>query len=294
MRITVFTPTYNRAYIISELYQSLCQQTFHDFEWVVVDDGSVDDTKNLFEQFMAESTFPIIYKKVENGGKHRAINQGIELSTGELFFIVDSDDHLPPDSLEIVDRIESTIPELEKEHYCGISGQKGKNADCAWGSTFSGSEYLDITNLERQIYRIDGDKAEVFYTSVLRKYPFPSFEGENFITECVVWDKMAEDGYLLRFFNEVIYYCDYFPDGLTAQGMRAFINNPKGWALFLGMSKKNGRFRGVRLWNEILQYYYHCREKISLHEMAEDLNIPSFQLFLRLLGIRLFYKFYDD
>ena len=101
MKITVFTPTYNRGYIIDNLFQSLKRQSYTDFEWIVIDDGSDDDTENMFQKFQSvDNGFPIIYKKVNNGGKHRAINTGLNLAKGELFFIVDSDDYLTDSALE--------------------------------------------------------------------------------------------------------------------------------------------------------------------------------------------------
>ena len=100
-KITVFTPTYNRAYILENLYRSLQRQTCKTFEWLVVDDGSADNTKELFERWQQEDNFfPIRYVKQENGGKCRAINQGLKLADGELFFTVDSDDYLTDDALE--------------------------------------------------------------------------------------------------------------------------------------------------------------------------------------------------
>ena len=97
-KITVFTPTYNRAYILENLYRSLQRQSFTDFEWLVVDDGSSDGTKALFERWQKEDNpFPIRYCYKENGGKCRAINYGLKLAQGELFFTVDSDDYLTDD-----------------------------------------------------------------------------------------------------------------------------------------------------------------------------------------------------
>ena len=102
-KITVFTPTYNRAYILENLYRSLQRQSFTDFEWLVVDDGSSDGTKALFERWQQEDNpFPIRYCYKENGGKCRAINYGLKLAQGELFFTVDSDDYLTDDALEKV------------------------------------------------------------------------------------------------------------------------------------------------------------------------------------------------
>ena len=104
-KITVFTPTYNRAYILENLYRSLQRQSYTDFEWLVVYDGSADNTRELFENWQQETNpFPIRYHKQENGGKCRAINTGLGLSEGELFLNVDSDDYLTDDALEKIVR----------------------------------------------------------------------------------------------------------------------------------------------------------------------------------------------
>ena len=126
MKLTVFTPTYNRAYIIENLYQSLQRQSCHDFEWLVVDDGSSDNTKELFDNWMKEENpFPIRYYKQENGGKHRAINYAIPLAEGELFFIVDSDDYLTDDAVETILEQFKTLPSEDSRKYAGICNCKG-------------------------------------------------------------------------------------------------------------------------------------------------------------------------
>ena len=103
--LTIFTPTYNRAYILPKLYESLREQSCHDLEWIIIDDGSTDDTRLLVEGWIgASNPFPIRYHRQPNGGKHRAINRGVELARGDFFFIVDSDDRLPSDAVETVVR----------------------------------------------------------------------------------------------------------------------------------------------------------------------------------------------
>ncbi|MGM9597614.1 MAG: glycosyltransferase family 2 protein [Eubacteriales bacterium] len=290
MRFTVFTPTYNRGYIIDKLYDSLKKQTYCDFEWIVVDDGSTDDTAEKFKQFQAEDqSFPIIYQRVENGGKHRAINLGLKIASGELFFIVDSDDYLIDTALEIINRVEKSIPESDRKNFGGVCGQKGYSETREVGKTFDG-EYLDITMLQRPQYNICGDKSEVFYTELLRKYPFPEFPGENFLTECVVWDKIAHDGFKLRFFNEIVYICDYLPDGLSANSQQLFQNSPKGYGLYLYQSAEYNKIAGVDKWNQYLKYYYQFRGKIAFKDIANNLHINTVVLYIRLLGMRLIYK----
>lgn len=293
MRITVFTPAYNRGYIIENLFRSLQRQTFEDFEWIVVDDGSTDDTQEKIEQFQKEPhRFPIQYVKVENGGKHRAINLGVQKASGELFFIVDSDDYLTDDALELIDAYEASIPKEERGQFAGVCGQKGYSTDIPIGKTFQG-DVLDITVLERPHYGISGDKSEVFYTDILHRYPFPEYEGEKFITECVVWDKIAADGFKLRFFNQIVMICNYLPDGLSAQGNTLFRKNPKGWAMYITQSVAFGKIAGFDKWKFYLDYFYAMRGVLPFNQMAELLQINPVRLWIRLLGMRIFYKLYS-
>jgi len=293
MRITVFTPAYNRGYIIEKLYRSLQRQSFCDFEWIVVDDGSTDNTEELFARYLAEENFfPIRYVRTENGGKHRAINKGVAMAEGELFYIVDSDDYLPVDALELVDQFEKSIPQEQKRFFGGVCGQRGFEGRGGIGSTFTG-DVLDITMLERPKHNISGDKAEVFYTAIMRKYPFPEFAGENFVTECVVWDKIAADGYKLRFFNHVVMICEYLPDGLTAQGEALLLKNPKGYGLYIYQCGKFGKLNGLDKWNKYLYFYYALREKMTFTEIAKCLHTNPIYLWLRLFGMRVFYKLYS-
>ncbi|MBR5278249.1 MAG: glycosyltransferase family 2 protein [Clostridia bacterium] len=293
MRFTVFTPTYNRGYIIEQLYRSLQRQTFKDFEWVVVDDGSLDNTPALFEMFQAENnSFPIVYVRTENGGKHRAINKGIQIAHGELFYIVDSDDYLLDSALELMNNIEQTIPMEKKSTFCGICGIRANENKQFIGKTFDG-DTLDITMLEREKHGITGDKAEAFYTDVLKQYQFPEFEEEKFLTECVVWDKIAYDGYKLRFFNEITMICEYRKDGLTAAGDSLFVKNPKGWGLYLYQCYRFRKIHGINKWLKYLEYYYALRDKHSFSKIAKNLHYPVFQFRIRLFFLKLFCKFYD-
>lgn len=293
MRITVFTPAYNRGYIIDNLYQSLKRQTFRNFEWIVVDDGSTDNTADLFTGYLSEPNFfPIHYQRVENGGKHRAINLGLPLAKGDLFFIVDSDDYLTDTALETIYQMERSIPDSEKSSFAGVCGLKGFSSQAQVGKTFEG-KYLDITTLQRPQYGIAGDKAEVFYTELLRKYPFPEFPGENFITECVVWDKIANDGYKLRFFNEIVYICDYLPDGLSAHSSELFQKTPKGYGLYLHQCALYGKNQGIEKWNSFLRYFYQFRNVLPFREIAQNLHMNPFVLYIRLFFMRVFYKMYS-
>ena len=212
--ITVFTPSYNRAYILSKLYESLQQQTCKDFEWLIVDDGSTDNTEELVASWLPVADFSIRYIQQENAGKHFAINRGVAEAQGELFLIVDSDDHLSNDAIQILCE---RFPEIaQDECFAGISGVrvdfKGKRIGDALPV-----DVLDCTVLSLRLeYGIKGDMAEAYKTSILKKFPFPEIHGEKFCPEALVWNRIAQQ-YKLRFTNVGYYRCEYRPDGLTAK-----------------------------------------------------------------------------
>lgn len=263
-KITLFTPTYNRAYILDTLYRSVQRQTFRDFEWIIVDDGSTDNTEQLVAGWMAEKNdFPIRYYKVPNGGKCRAINRGLDLARGELFFIMDSDDYLTDDAMETVVRWEATI--AGKPGYCGVAGNRGSSPSETpntrlWQLYGEGCTYIDEYAFcrypEYTDKVIDGERAGVWYTEIHRKYKYPEFDGENFLTPCIPWNRMAHDGYKIRIFDDIIWVCKYLEDGLTMQGNMRFIKNPAGAGLWL---REKADFLGFRKIDKMKMWYtFYC------------------------------------
>ncbi len=226
MTITVFTPTYNRAHLLPVLYDSLCSQTFNDFEWLIVDDGSVDNTEELVKSFVNEGKITISYFKKENGGKHRAVNYGVKKAKGELFFIVDSDDKLPKEALYLVNENYQKIK--YDDSFAGICGLKAYfNGDLLPG--IIDYDILECRGMDYCYKRkgiANGDIAEIVpKTSVIMKFPFPEYEGENFCAESAIWNPIY-DKYKFRFFNKVIYLCEFLEDGLSANSLRSRMNNP--------------------------------------------------------------------
>lgn len=269
--ITVFTPTYNRAYIIDKLYKSLLKQTDKNFEWLVVDDGSTDGTEKYFSEIIEnENPFGIVYVKQPNGGKHRAINRGLKLAKGELFFIVDSDDYLTNDAIEKLNIWVKGLDDSKK--WAGVAGARGYSEKEYIGGVYEKAPYIDVKNSDRAKFNLLGDKAEAYFTEVLKKYPFPEFDGENFITEEVVWNKIALDGYYLRWYKDIIYICDYLEDGLTKAGNEKNVKNPQGvlhWAkLQLVVFPKNlkKKLRAVNAYRESVPTK-------SIKNVAKDLGI---------------------
>lgn len=225
MLITVFTPTFNRANTLQRLYESLLGQTCYDFEWIVVDDGSIDDTYNLIQSFYKKNhSFEIRYFYQENGGKHTAINRGMIEANGELFFIVDSDDVLTADAIRtIVD----DWKKVEDNNLCGISYLRGFSENKVIGDqhpTDHGiGNFIDV----RVNQNVGGDKAEVWVTKLMRAFPFPVFPNEKFIGETYIWYQLAEK-YDMLFVNKIIYITEYLGGGLTKSGKAMRIKNPLG------------------------------------------------------------------
>lgn len=227
--ITVFTPTYNRANLLPRLYNSLCNQSSKDFEWLIVDDGSTDNTEKVISTWLSNNSFPIRYIKKGNGGKHTAINMGSQLAQGKLFFIADSDDYLPVDSIENVLSIWHTLIK-EKctediKQFGGICGLDGYEDGRVVGTPLPHS-VMDITYLEHSyVLSLLGDRKEVFCTSVIQEFTFPEIKGENFCPEALIWNRIGSK-YKLRYFNKIIYIAEYQESGITAGITRIRMKNP--------------------------------------------------------------------
>lgn len=225
-KLTILTPTYNRAKYLKKLFDSLCAQTAGDFEWWVVDDGSTDDTQDIVKDFSSHSQFPINYIYKENGGKHTALNAAIPQISSDLTVIVDSDDALTADAVETIYRYHTKYagyPGL-----CGYVFLKQLPDGQISGKLFSPNEriasYIDV--------RINGDdthadKAEVFYTSCLREFPFPEYPGEKFLGEDAVWFLLGRK-YSMVHINRAIYLFDYLDDGLTRNRRKHNLASPVG------------------------------------------------------------------
>ena len=240
--ITVFTPTYNRGNLLNRLYQSLCKQNYKEFEWIIVDDGSLDDTSsivNIIQDKHPYGDFSILYYKKENGGKHTAVNTGVQKAHGDLFFIADSDDILPPNALQTVAGVwEQTKYDNSIGGICGFDGDINDGSLIGTGfpkevhllnielSNHINIGYIDATTRDvRFKLKVDGDMKEVFRTSVLREFPFPEIKGERFCPEVLVWNRIASK-YKLRHINKIIYLVEYQQDGITSAITRSRMNSP--------------------------------------------------------------------
>src|SRR5574338_863186 len=202
---TVFTPTYNRAHTLHRVYESLLAQTFRDVEWVVVDDGSNDNTAALIREWQSnpETWFPIRYFWQENQHKKVAFNHGAEVARGQLFLCADSDDRFPENALERFALHWNAIPEAERERFAGISGLCVYEDGRLVGDRFPCAEWIDSDFLEiRYRYRVSGEKWGFAKTELHRLFKFPE-DVPGHVPENVVWSRIASQ-YKIRFINEVV------------------------------------------------------------------------------------------
>lgn len=228
--ITVLTPTWNRLYTLPRLAASLREQSYRDFEWLVVDDGSTDGSAEYLEGQVPFIDFPLRILRTKNGGKHRALNRGIPEARGAWIFIVDSDDLLPPDALALLVSVAAVADADPRAG--GIMGLK-----CILDGAIVGTK-LPVDRSPRDtatltfVDRIRGDKAEAYKAEILKRFPFPEFEGECFMAENVVWYRIARAGWMLHLTNAVLYLCEYRPDGLSARSFALRLHNPEGNLLY--------------------------------------------------------------
>lgn len=281
LKVTVFTATYNRMDLLKKLYDSLVKQTNKNFEWIIVDDGSTDDTSTVVQKFLSENELDISYIYQENGGKHRAVNKGLDRAKGQLFFIVDSDDALLPKAIAtVIDRF-TTIQDNPK--YAGVAFNRGYSETVIVGETFEG-EFIDCDNLHRVKYNILGDKAEVYRTEILKEIKFPEIEGENFMSEVVLWNEVARRGHKLRWFNEIIYISDYLEDGLTKNSEKILFNNPVAHQM---MTKELLQIDFTLKRKFGMIYNYHKIRNQSIKQTAINLEQPLILVYMVVMMARI-------
>jgi len=223
--ITVLTPAYNRAYTLSRLYHSLLSQTDKGFEWVVIDDGSGDETREMIAKWREESLFPIIYQYQENRGKMLALNEGVKLSGGQYIFIVDSDDALTEDAIETIN--------LDINENDGEKGLIYRRA--SWTGEIIGRETQEqklILHPTEAGKKLRGDLAYIFPKRMMEKYPFPEIKEEKFVPELYIWNKIGDEEPFVCYPQKVIYLCEYLEDGYSKNFDKTFRENPKGFLLF--------------------------------------------------------------
>jgi glycosyltransferase involved in cell wall biosynthesis len=223
--ITVFTPTYNRAYILSRLYNSLCDQTNSDFEWLVIDDGSSDTTADLVNTFIAEKKIKITYHYQENKGMVGAHNTAHHLMTTPLCVCIDSDDYMPKDA---IDKILTFWEQHGSPEYAGIVG-----LDAFTDGTLVAAlpQIKDCKFSELYVnHKLAGDVKFVHNRAIFNQYlPYTFFEGEKYSVTSYLY-LFIEQKHKLLICNEVFCIVEYLPDGLTMNLFKQYKQSPKSYA----------------------------------------------------------------
>ena len=232
MRLTVFTPTYNRKDLLKRVYKSLQKQTVMDFEWLIVDDGSTDDTGTEVQKWIGEALIPIRYHFRENGGKMRAHNTGVSLADTELFVCLDSDDTFTETAVEeLLRAYDEAKKKQDDSHYIGgVVAHKGRGKGELFGEKdFPAVETSTLYGLYLKGFA--GETTLMYETALLAKYPFPEIEGEKYVPEDYIYDKI--DGVcVLAVLPRIVTVCETVPGGYTESARKLKRGNVNAFYLF--------------------------------------------------------------
>lgn len=220
MLFNIFTPTYNRAYILPKLYRSLLNQVNQDFEWLVVDDGSTDNTEMLIKEFILENKIPIRYFKQKNQGKHIAINKAINLAQSPWFCIIDSDDYLESDATQVWEQLTHEVSDNETAGFSFIH----------FSDTiiFDKSKYGNqrMVNKDEYVWEFKGEMLFCFKTQILKKFSFPVYPEEKFCQESVLFLPIIRN-YHIIFTDYVLIRGEYLEDGLSQNLYPRLMESPR-------------------------------------------------------------------
>lgn len=250
MYFTVFTPTYNRAYILDRAYRTLLNQTCNDFLWVIVDDGSEDNTEEMVQEWISEERIAIKYIKQENKGRFGAYNTGTQYFTGELLVFLDSDDALKPNALEELKKIWEGRNKKLNPPIIGMifymEYPDGKIIGNKLPDIYSEKVYV-----LRDKYGVKGDKAQVYDRKIFQRYKYPIFPGEKFIGDSLIMNRANEHGQMMVV-QKSLYIREYLSDSITNNILRVGYASPKGMALY---------------YKETIKYYKYNRIKRAVYAM---------------------------
>lgn len=292
MLITVFTPTYNRRELLTRAYNSLLNQTSKNFCWLIVDDGSEDDTSAFVRQWMKDEKIAIQYIYCENGGKMRAHNIGVAHAATTLFFCLDSDDYLVENAIELIAESWEDILRCgltDKNKVAGVVAHKGKSPlDTLSGSQFPDVDFSTLRGLYQRGFK--GETTLIFRTDILKSYLFPEISGEKYVPEDYIYDKIDEE-YILKVMPRILTICELRNDGYTDCVQKLRDENPVAWYLYY---EQRARITEVSLLKlKYISHYICFSWRLNRKIFAETtlphvfliLGIPG-ALLLRLLGKR--------
>ncbi|MEH7380059.1 glycosyltransferase family 2 protein [Bacillus sp. JJ1533] len=257
--VTIFTPTYNRAYILHKCYESLKRQTNQDFIWLIIDDGSTDHTEVLVNSWIEENAISIQYYKQENLGMHGAHNTAYRLIDTELNVCIDSDDYMSDDAVE---KIVSFWTEHGSEKVGGIVG-----LDCFHNGEVIGTKFpkdlksSTVFNLYHK-HGVKGDKKYVYRSSLTKKFPYPIYPNEKLVPLSYKYFMLDQECEMLLM-NEPLCFVEYLPDGSTKNILKQYKNSPRGFRFY--------RMEMMKLPNASLLFKF----RQAIHYVSSSLFVKS-------------------
>jgi glycosyltransferase involved in cell wall biosynthesis len=227
-KITIFTPTYNRAFCLPRLYESLVEQTNKDFIWLIIDDGSTDNTKELVDRWKEKNEIEIQYHYQPNQGMHGAHNTAYEMIRTELNVCIDSDDYMPNDAVE---HILKFWEKFGGTHVSGIIGLDAyKNHEIIGTKLPEHIKQSTLFHLYNK-HGVTGDKKLVYRTELTKKYPYPIFKDEKYVGLAYKYFKLDQE-YEMLLMNKILCIVEYLPDGSSKNMLSQYRKNPKGFAFY--------------------------------------------------------------
>ncbi|WP_373598232.1 glycosyltransferase family A protein [Paraclostridium bifermentans] len=262
--LTIFTPTYNRANLLDQLYNSLKNQTNKDFTWLIVDDGSKDNTEEVINKYKSENIIEIEYIKQKNGGKHRAFNKGIENCKTAAFICVDSDDYIVDDAVEkIINRYNSI---KDDENIAGIAGLCIDKQNNILGGKYPKEGLISDTMNIRDVYGLPGEP-EIYKTHILKKYRFEEFDNEKFITEAILFDKLTSEK-KIKYFNDILMVKEYLEGGLTDHQLKIRIDSINGTKTYYNQRMNLSQMKKAKI-KATINHSRFCIHDKSIKEVLD-------------------------
>ena len=256
INFTVFTPTYNRGYKLTDCYNSLCQQTCKDFIWLIVDDGSTDNTFELVQKWKKENHINIEYIYQENGGKYRAVNKGIQNCKTQYFGFLDSDDYYINTTIEYF--LNAFCKIEHNDRVAGVLARRGFVDGTYVGTELDFQEKICNYDFLVRRYNFRGDTCRAYKLSVLKNYMYPEIN-DRFILESVMLSAIDQK-YDLYIINSIFSITDYLPDGYSRNVYKLYNDNPLGYAL--GLAQVTIAKRGIlRKISFTIRFTVWCKKK---------------------------------
>lgn len=280
MRVTVFTPTYNRAHLLHRVYGSLADQTFKDFEWLIIDDGSTDETETVVSEFAARSDLRIRYYKQANKGKAASINEALALAQGVFFLVFDSDDWCTDNALE---RFLNAWDEIDQpEEYCAVSALKGYSRTTVVGETYNRMSKFGESYLDRFSRQVRGDKWEFIRTAIHRNHLYDLAAGERYQAPEYAWLGMALS-YKTVFLDEVLGVVEYQADGISRNNLTHRMQSPRSTYQFYMRGCELSKKKRLKLRCEV------NAARFALHAQSTGL-LSNISLSATLMGVVMYVR----